>query len=77
MRDKEKQAAKEAAIKSDYAAMASDRRFNRVYICDQLGLKYFLKPTTVERIVWGEYEANRKRQVQKRQQQDHRPMATA
>lgn len=65
MRDKEKQAAKEAAIKADYAAMASDRRYNRVYICDQLGLKYYLKSTTIERIVWGEYETRRKREAEK------------
>ena len=67
MRDKDKQAAKEAAIKADYAAMASDRRFNRVYICDQLGLKYFLKSTTVERIVWGEYDTRRKREAEGQQ----------
>ena len=76
MRDKEKQAAKEAAIKADYAAMASDRRYNRVYICDQIGLKYFLKSTTVERIVWGEYETRRKRDAE-RQQSGQRPMAAA
>lgn len=67
MRDKEKQAAKEAAIKADYQTMANDRRYNRVFICDQLGLKYFMKATTIERIVWGEYDANRRRQALRKQ----------
>jgi hypothetical protein len=65
VRDKRLQEAKEAAIKKDYAELASQRKYSRVYICDTLSLKYHLKANTIERIVWGEYDTNRQRQAQR------------
>ena len=63
MRDQRLQLQKEEAIKADYARMASERKYSRTYILDQIALKYHLKDSTVERIVWGEYDANRQRQA--------------
>jgi hypothetical protein len=57
-----KQLKKEADIKADYARMKAERKYTHVYICDQLGLKYYLLDKTIERIVWGEYDTRRKKQ---------------
>ncbi|SHJ75535.1 hypothetical protein SAMN02745146_0081 [Hymenobacter daecheongensis DSM 21074] len=66
MRDRRQQQAKENAIKTDYENMARQKIYSRVYICDQLSLKYHLQPSTVERIVWGEYDTRRAREAARR-----------
>jgi hypothetical protein len=62
-----RQAAKEEAIKSEYAKLAGERIYSRVYIIDKLAQKYFLADNTIERIVWGEYDARRLREARRAQ----------
>ena len=70
MATRAKQAIKEANIKSDYEKLANEKRYSRTYICQQLSLKYFMEATTIERIVWGEYDTRRRRDAA-RQQPSH------
>ncbi len=60
MRDPLLQAAREKAIKDDYAKLASQRIYSRTYIIDKLSQQYYLKCNTIERIVWGEYDTRRR-----------------
>jgi len=64
MRNPEKQAEKELAIKNDYNKMVAERKYVKEYILDQLGLKYYLKPSTIECIIYGHYEARRMRKAE-------------
>lgn len=66
MRDQRLQIQKEEAIKSEYAALASERKYSRTYILDLLAQKYYLRFNTVERIVWGEYDTRRIREAKKK-----------
>jgi hypothetical protein len=61
-----RQAAKEQAIKDEYAELAKKRIYSRTYIIDLLANKYYLLDNTIERIVWGEYDARRRREEVKR-----------
>lgn len=61
-----RQAAKEQAIKDEYAELAKKRIYSRTYIIDTLAQKFFLLDNTIERIVWGEYDARRRREEAKR-----------
>ena len=61
MRNPEKQAAKEAAIKNEYAKLQAEKKYNREYIAQVVAEKFFLAPSTVECIIYGHYEARRKR----------------
>lgn len=63
-----RQAAKEQAIKNEYAELAKKRIYSRTYIIDTLAQKFFLADNTIERIVWGEYDARRARAERRAQQ---------
>ena len=65
MRNQERQAAKEAAIKADYAALVAEKKYVKEYILDKVALKYHLQPSTVECIIYGHYEARRLRQAER------------
>ncbi len=61
MRDRTLQLQKESSIKAEFATWQKKRKFTREYICQQLSSQFHLAPTTIERIVAGEYDANRRR----------------
>jgi hypothetical protein len=68
MRNPDKQAAKEAKIKADYAALMELKKYNRAYILEQVAEKHFLSVSTVESIVYGAYDARRKREAARTEQ---------
>ncbi|WP_152559871.1 hypothetical protein [Hymenobacter sp. IS2118] len=61
MRNPERQAAKEAKIKADYAALVAKKLFLKEHLIAELSEKYDLQPSTIESIVYGAYDARRKR----------------
>lgn len=66
MRDQHLQLLKEGSIKADYAKWVAKRKYTKEYILDKLSAKFHLKPSTIDRIVWGEYDTNRQRAALRR-----------
>ena len=61
MRNPERQAAQEAKIKNEYAALVSLKKYSRAYMLQQVADKYFLAVSTIECVIYGGYTARRKR----------------
>jgi len=49
---------KEADIKAEIARLLKNR-FTLTYVLEQVAYKFYLTPTTIERIYWGEYDNRR------------------
>jgi len=52
-------------IKAEFQKLVKSGKYTKEYIYQQLAEKYFLAPTTVERIIWGEYESRQKRYAER------------
>jgi hypothetical protein len=68
VRNAERQAAKELAIKAAYNKMVAEKKYVKEYILDQVALNFHLQPSTVESIIYGAYEARRLRKAERDRQ---------
>lgn len=66
MRDTTLQQQKEERIKAAFAKHAKENKYSRQYIYQLLAAEFFLKASTIERIIWGEYDTNRNRRAARR-----------
>ncbi|MFD2787957.1 hypothetical protein [Hymenobacter rubripertinctus] len=63
MKGRPKQLLKEANIKIDFKRMVAEKKYTKDYIYRELGTRYFLEPSTIERICWGQYDSLRRRRT--------------
>lgn len=61
MKGRPKQLLKEANIKIDFDRMMKEKKYTKEYVCQKLGQQYFLEASTIERIIWGQYDSLRRR----------------
>ncbi len=67
MRNPERQATQEAKIKNEYATLVALKKYSRAYMLQQVADKFFLAVSTIECVIYGGYDARRKRQAARAQ----------